>query len=357
MAEQVIRNSRRIVPALLCAALVAAPLYLLATEFRVLLAVDGHRESVVTREKTVEGLLESREVAVGPHDVVHPGKGHNLRDGMEVAVARALPVTLDLNGTVTTVWSTSTRVSDVLDELDLDAELVRPARTAALRRGDTLVVRDLSRVTVARDGVEASVVTAARSVRELLEHMGIAVGPQDEVAPGLDTVPVAGSTIRVVRVRFEDVVERKAVPFATVERDDPSLRLGTRKETQKGIRGISSTGYRVELRDGVVVSKRAISVEVVQPPRPRIVAVGTRRPQSATGGASWYDARSMTCAHRTITFGTRVTVRNVSNGKSVTCTVADRGPYVAGRIIDLDRDAFAVISPTSKGVVQVSIEW
>ena len=51
-------------------------------------------------------------------------------------------------------------------------------------------------------------------------------------------------------------------------------------------------------------------------------------------------ARKVTCqdlvaAHRTLPFGKRIKVRNLANGRSVTVTIVDRGPFVEGRIIDL----------------------
>jgi rare lipoprotein A len=65
----------------------------------------------------------------------------------------------------------------------------------------------------------------------------------------------------------------------------------------------------------------------------------------------------MTAAHRTIPRGTIVTVTNLANGRSVQVRINDRGPYVDGRIIDLNREAFAAIASVSKGVARVRIEW
>jgi rare lipoprotein A len=55
--------------------------------------------------------------------------------------------------------------------------------------------------------------------------------------------------------------------------------------------------------------------------------------------------------------GTSVRVTNLANGATVTCRVADRGPFVAGRIIDLDREDFDRIASASTGVIDVRIEW
>lgn len=83
----------------------------------------------------------------------------------------------------------------------------------------------------------------------------------------------------------------------------------------------------------------------------------TRPPNQQTGQASWYDTADGTCAHRTLAFGTILTVTNLDNGRQVKCRVADRGPYVEGRIVDLDKAAFEALAPASAGVIDVRIQW
>ena len=78
---------------------------------------------------------------------------------------------------------------------------------------------------------------------------------------------------------------------------------------------------------------------------------------SQTGQASWYGAPDGTCAHPSLPFGTVVTVTNLANGATTTCTVEDRGPYSGGRIIDLSEGTFSQIADPSEGVIQVRIQW
>ena len=78
---------------------------------------------------------------------------------------------------------------------------------------------------------------------------------------------------------------------------------------------------------------------------------------SQTGVASWYQTFDGTCAHRTIAKGTILTVTSLRSGASVRCRVADRGPYIAGRVVDLDRELFAALAPLSAGVVEVRVDW
>jgi peptidoglycan lytic transglycosylase len=89
-----------------------------------------------------------------------------------------------------------------------------------------------------------------------------------------------------------------------------------------------------------------------------------------TGMASYYAAKfhrrktasgeplnnsALTAAHKTLPLGSKVLVRNLHNGKSVTVKITDRGPFVKGRIIDLTQVAFARIASLDKGVTKVEI--
>ena len=75
------------------------------------------------------------------------------------------------------------------------------------------------------------------------------------------------------------------------------------------------------------------------------------------GGASWYHAPTrQSAAMRVFDKGDMVRVTNLANGKSIEVVVADRGPYINGRIIDLSADAFVQIAPLSQGVTQVKVE-
>lgn len=78
------------------------------------------------------------------------------------------------------------------------------------------------------------------------------------------------------------------------------------------------------------------------------------QPQRVASGG-WFNPNAMTAAHKTLPFGTKVRVTNRNNGKSVVVTINDRGPYIAGRIIDLSKAAAYAISMQGSGVVPVSV--
>jgi rare lipoprotein A len=109
----------------------------------------------------------------------------------------------------------------------------------------------------------------------------------------------------------------------------------------------------------------------VPEPEPEVVALvapsptappATTQPASTERGeATWYEQPAgygpNGCAHKSIPFGTTVTVTNTANGRSATCQVNDRGPFGGGRIIDLDDGVYSRLAPLSTGVITVTISW
>lgn len=86
------------------------------------------------------------------------------------------------------------------------------------------------------------------------------------------------------------------------------------------------------------------------------------------GHASWYslpanitangermDPNELTAAHRSLPFGTRVLVENLSNGRSVVVRINDRGPFIGGRIIDLSKAAASSIGMINAGTAKVRV--
>ena len=74
---------------------------------------------------------------------------------------------------------------------------------------------------------------------------------------------------------------------------------------------------------------------------------------SMTASGEPFNAGAMTAAHKTLPFGTKLRVTNTSNDQSVVVKVNDRGPFVAGRCLDLTTAAFSKIASTGAGVATV----
>jgi len=201
--------------------------------------------------------------------------------------------------------------------------------------------------------------TWAPTVKDFLDSAGVEVGEKDLVVPPVDTPIAHGSQplgISITRVAETDIDIDKPVAFVTTYKDNPDLEKGTLNTLQEGKIGSQRFTYHVRRENGKEVSRVLVMQVVTVQPQDKVVERGTKVVALDSGKASWYDAPSMTAAHKTLPKGTKVKVTNTATGASVIVTIADRGPYVAGRVIDLSRDAFAAIGSIGSGVINVRVE-
>lgn len=63
-----------------------------------------------------------------------------------------------------------------------------------------------------------------------------------------------------------------------------------------------------------------------------------------------------TAAHRSLPFGTKVEVTNLNNGKSETVRITDRGPFIAGRVIDVSIGTARKLDFVGSGVAPCRVE-
>jgi len=76
-------------------------------------------------------------------------------------------------------------------------------------------------------------------------------------------------------------------------------------------------------------------------------------PQRLASGAA-YDPSELTCAHRTLPFGTKLRVSDPKSGRTVVVTVNDRGPLARDRVLDLSFGAARALGMTDRGVILIS---
>jgi peptidoglycan lytic transglycosylase len=93
--------------------------------------------------------------------------------------------------------------------------------------------------------------------------------------------------------------------------------------------------------------------------------------RTQTGVASWYGSEfqglptasgvpfnmeEMTCAHRELPLGTRISVTNLQNSKTLILKVTDRGPWVASRVLDVSMGAARRLGFLHAGLTPVRIQ-
>jgi rare lipoprotein A len=76
-----------------------------------------------------------------------------------------------------------------------------------------------------------------------------------------------------------------------------------------------------------------------------------------TASGQLYNANRLTAAHKTIAFGTKVTMVNIKNNKSVVVVINDRGPFVSNRILDVSKAAAQALDMINAGIVKVRLTY
>jgi rare lipoprotein A len=74
-----------------------------------------------------------------------------------------------------------------------------------------------------------------------------------------------------------------------------------------------------------------------------------------TASGEKYNMHAMTCAHKTLPFGTKLKLVSRENGESAVVVVNDRGPFVRGRDIDLSRAAAEKLGIIGPGTGRVRV--
>lgn len=122
----------------------------------------------------------------------------------------------------------------------------------------------------------------------------------------------------------------------------PPVSDKVKKATQKPYTIDGKTYYPVAAADGY--SEKGLASWYGRPFHGRKAASGET-----------YDMFALTAAHRVLPMGTRVEVKNLQNGQTVYVRINDRGPFVAGRVIDLSYAAAKKIGMVGPGTAMVRL--
>jgi len=352
-------------------------MWFVASRTHVTLVVGGHAESVSTNSANVRELLLNEGITLDGSDRVVPPLATAIADGMTVVVSPAPGAPGSSSGSGSTFGLQNIAVNQVPTDVGvwtvegassgpaarIAAELAE-ASASAVDIGTSPVVS--ARVVVA--GKVHDVLTNARTTGELLSAMGITPGVHDRVQPSSSTPLHVGSTVVVDRVQVLTRDLRRAIPYVTRTLWTSTLPIGRVDVVSSGMAGLAFVTERVVVVNGQVESTSVTGERVVRPPVDQVRLSGPASPtlplgvpggHEAGGQATWYDPpwSGLTAASPWIPFGTRVTVTDLASGRTVIVTIDDRGPFSPGRIIDLSPEAFSVLSPLGRGVLNVRLSW
>lgn len=356
------------------------------------LTQDGVPMKVRTWDGTVGRVLEKQGITLGEHDVVAPAASEKISDGQQISVRYGRQLHLTVDGQPETMWTTALTLDEALAERSIREESrMSASRNASIGRdGLSVEIETAKKITIVIGGESSELITPAETVGEALAEANVTLGPEDRVEPALETPVAEDLTVAVHKVETKETTKDVEIPFKTVRKDSSTLPKGTEKVETKGVPGKAVEVWVEKFQAGQSISNEKTSTRVEKEPIDEVILVGTAstRTPSASPSASrstgssanltpaqgasciasnyWepqptasgerFDPNAMTAAHKTLPMHTRVKVTNPRNGKTVIVRINDRGPYIAGRCLDLSRASFAAIGDLNQGIMTVNYE-
>jgi len=271
----------------------------------IILNDNGLHFKATTRKNTISELLEEKNIKLGDHDRIIPSKETKIYPSMNVEIRRAIKMKAEV------------------DEKKLD------------------------------------IYTMEKKISRSLAENNIILTRLDKTEPDLNSLPQNNITVIVTRINVEEVTKQEDIDFKIAAKNDNKLGWREKKVEIPGEKGIREVKYKITYKNGKEISRVILNKSTIKEPVTQVEVQGTyvKTGKAQKGQGTWYAFKGgMYAASLSIPRGGFARVTNTANGKSVIVEINDSGPYGKGRIIDLDKPAFAKIASLGAGVIGVKVE-
>ncbi|MFZ2188460.1 MAG: G5 domain-containing protein [Candidatus Moraniibacteriota bacterium] len=271
-------------------------------------------------------------------------------------------VTLSDNGLETKINTSAQTVDNFLAEQKIalfEHDEVLPDRTSPLFPGINIKIRRAVKIKILVDGKKIENYTLTNNLLLVLAENNITLGRLDKTTPDKTSLLTNNLEIAVTRINVEEKVIPEDIAFKTTEKTDNKLGWREKKTEIAGQKGIREVKYKITYKDGKEISRVVLEKKVTKEPVTEVITQGTyvKTGNARKGQGTWYAWKGgLFAASTTIPKGSYARVTNTANGKSVMVQINDYGPQGKGRIIDLDKVAFAKIASLGAGVIGVKVE-
>ncbi len=250
---------------------------------KVTLVVGDEEKEVYTQSDSVAEFLAEQELQVNTYDYLNMLAERPLvNDGLEIVFKKAVPITLNIDGEESLVYSTKDTIGEVLEENGYvvnDADLVNQKASDLIALNNTAIMIVTSHpVTLKYDGVSKTVDTQSKTVGDLLTEYGVKLSGMDRLANGVtvNTKIKDNLVVSVIRVVEKKVTETVTIPYKTSTVKTDSILKGFTQAAKKGSNGTRVDTYTVVTENGVEVSKTLTSSVVTKEAVDSITYVGTK---------------------------------------------------------------------------------
>lgn len=271
-------------------------------------------------------------------------------------------ISVNDNGLFFTITTSARTVKDFLTEIKLQItsnDELLSTQDAPIYPGMQITINRAVKYKIRVDDNLIEGYSTAKTIGAVLDENKIKLGRLDKISPDISFGPQADAPIIITRINIEEKIISEDIDFKIIANTDSKMSWREEKITQKGEKGVREIKYKITYKNNKEISRVMLEKNILKEPVAQIITKGTYMElgKSARGQGTWYAYKGgLFAASTTIPKGSFVKATNLANNKSVVVQINDYGPQGKGRIIDLDKVAFAQIASLGAGVIGVKVE-
>ncbi len=258
----------------------------------VTLNIDGSPTTVTTMKSRVIDVVTENGFDVGERDDLFPAADRPVRNADTIVLRRSRPLQISLDGRdAKQVWTTASTVEEALAQLSMTdtAPAVASRGSRVPLAGMALPVVSAKTVQIDDGGIVRTLHLAAPNVAGLLAVAGAPLEQSDKVTPPGSTPVTEGMHIQVTRIRVSRLTERVPLAPDAQRVEDPTMNISRQVVEDPGTPGTQDVTFAVATINGVETGRLPVTNTVVAPARDSLLRVGakpgTEVPEARFAGA------------------------------------------------------------------------
>lgn len=266
----------------------------------IVLSADGNVTDRRTQATTIHQVLQENNISLKSQDLVfldgrlvredaslpryavsagEPALYAGSSNTVHIAVTRALPLTINDNGTIATLYTTENTLGTALARAGVQVyagDSVIPDLTTPVTTGASVYIRRSRPASIIVDGKTIRTRTRAATVTDLLSQEGIKLEGKDYAVPPPTNPVVDYLNVSVTRVREEFITETEQLAFQTKWLPNSDLEIDQRLVAQTGQKGEKNRLFKSVFENGKLISTGLEREWIEKPPLDHIINYGTK---------------------------------------------------------------------------------
>jgi len=279
------RSKAKIIAILVVAIFCAATIYAAAAyTSTVTINVDGIETRITTLRTDANEIIKQAGIEVEENDLVDLS-GFEAGSDSVIKISRAYSITIIDNGKAGVACTGNGTVADALAQNNItlaEDDILNCDKSDLIYEGEEIVITRAFPVSITADGETVKINIAGGTVSDALDKAVITVDDDDVISVSLDKPLTAGMNIKITRVSYTERVQKEAVAFKTVKKNDSTMYVGQSKVITPGVKGEKEVTYKDKYVDGKLKESKAIKTILTKAAVDEVKAVGTKQKAATT---------------------------------------------------------------------------